>query len=205
MQPRVPAGDGAHRVQHVDCVVGYAFDEQTKPLLARLQCFFRRSPLCQVACNLGKTDQRASRIADGIDNDAGPKPPAILAHAPSFGLEPAVPFRCFEGESGNARRLIFRRVKAGKMLADDFIGFIALESPSASIPADDRAIGRKHVDCVISNALDKQFEAVSRDLRRRRAHKFPILFYLLESIKHSGWFIVPRTRGCVMPNGPSRY
>ena len=42
------------------------------------------------------------------------------------------------------------------MLADDFVGFIALKAPRAGIPACDHAVGVKHVDGVVCHSLNQE-------------------------------------------------
>ena len=99
--------------------------------------------------------------------------PAVLADAPAFGFEPAVMVGGVESERGNARGLIFRRVEAGEMLADDLVGGIALEPLRTRIPADHHAVGIQHVDGIVGNALNQQFEAVARFMVGGGNHHVP--------------------------------
>src|SRR5438105_3816934 len=64
----------------------------------------------------------------------------------------------------------FGRIEAREMLADDFVGAVALHALGADVPGGDDAIGREHEDRVVVRAVDeapKRF--VTKQRRRRRA------------------------------------
>src|SRR5260370_26510842 len=82
--------------------------------------------LGDVAGDLGKADQPAV-FADRIDDHAGPEEGAVLADAPAFFLVAALLFRDLERAGGFAAGAVGLGVEAGKMLAEDFFGRIALD------------------------------------------------------------------------------
>jgi hypothetical protein len=97
--PRVPVGDDAVRVEHVDRVVVDALDQQPEALLALVQRLVGLAPFRDVAGDLGVADQFAV-IDHGIDHHVGPEARAVLAHPPALGLEPAGGHRRSAARSG---------------------------------------------------------------------------------------------------------
>jgi len=130
--------------------------------------------------DLRETDERAVFAPDRVDHDVCPETLAILAHAPSLGLEAS--FAC--GNRQPAFRQsgcrVFWRIEAGEVRADHFFGAEALDSPRAGVPVRDRAVGREHEDRVVRDAVDEHPEAllafddgfVSNSLVRHVAHDF---------------------------------
>nr|GEU28338.1 hypothetical protein [Tanacetum cinerariifolium] len=116
--------------------------------------------LGDVARDLGKADQGAVRVVHRVDHHAGPEAGAVLAHAPAFVLEAALR-RLRQHLRRAAGCAVFGRIKAGKMLADDFRLRIPLEALRARVPAADDAVGRQHVDGVVAHARDEQLELFS--------------------------------------------
>jgi hypothetical protein len=88
----------------------------------------------QVTRDLSKSDDVSRRIADRIDDDIGPKACSVFADAPAFGFE--FPFTCggLQRKGGLSGYLVFLAVKPRKVLTDDFIGCVPLETLSAGIP-----------------------------------------------------------------------
>ena len=60
----------------------------------------------------------------------------------------------FQGLVGEAVVPILLGVKAGKVLADDFLAFITLDALRAGIPVHHGARGVEHINRVVGDALD---------------------------------------------------
>src|SRR5690606_3410786 len=101
----------------------------------------RFAPLGDVAGDLRETDQRTVVVVDGVDDDAGPESPAVLANPPAFGLEHAVAFGNFQRPGRQAGGAVLLGIEPGEMLSDDLVGRVALESLCAGIPARDDPVG----------------------------------------------------------------
>jgi hypothetical protein len=152
---RVPVGDHAFRRQHVDRVVGHALHQQAETLLAGAQRILGLLALGDVAGDLGEAQQRAFLVVDRIDHDVGPEARAVLAHAPGLGLVLALRQGGFQGKLGHAGVLVLGRIEARKMLAQDFLGLVTLETVGAGVPAADAAVRVEHVDGVVADARDQ--------------------------------------------------
>ena len=87
----VPVGHDAAGIEHIDGVVDHALNQHAETALAIDQGLVRRLSLREVPGDLGKADKSAVLVTDGIKNGADPKPAAVLAEPPTFGLESARP------------------------------------------------------------------------------------------------------------------
>ena len=136
-------------------------------LLRLEQCFLgafegecRFPPFRNVAGDLGKAEQLAVVVVDRVDDDAGPETSAILAHPPPFGLE----FPLFQRGLDRSRRdsceAVFLSVKAGEMLADDFLFSVSLKALRTGVPTADVSLGGKHVDRVIGYSGNEDAELI---------------------------------------------
>lgn len=149
--PSVPAHDVTTRIEHVDCILLHALDQQAKALLALAQRLFLMAPLGQVAGYLAETNEAGMRIAQRRDDDIRPVAAAILAHAPVLVLEAPLDRR--------HTQLVFRPAalhglgweEAREMRADDLFGAVALDLLCALAPADDDAVGIEHDDGVVAH------------------------------------------------------
>jgi hypothetical protein len=128
-----------------------------KLLLHPLEPELGLAPLGHVAGDLGEADKLAVLI-DGIDDDAGPEEGAVLAHPPAVFLVAAL----VAGDLQRALRLavgaVSLGVEAGKMLAEDLLGRVALDALAADIPARDHAGGVKHIKRIVGHPLDEKAE-----------------------------------------------
>ncbi len=130
--------------------------QQLKLLLALPQRVLGGLAFGQIAGDLGEAEQLTGRIEDRIDHDIGPEPCAVLADAPAFGLEFALPLRSLQGASRQAGGAVFLAVEAGEMLADNLVGAVTLEALRAGIPAGHDAGRIEHIDGVIGNRFDQK-------------------------------------------------
>src|SRR6185312_4276474 len=127
--------------------------------LARLfQRLFVLLALGDVTRDFGKTAQAAVRRMDQIDNYMRPKAAAVLAHAPAFHLAAARRQRFRQRFLRHAGGAVLRRVEAGEMLTDDFLGVIALDARRAGIPVGDDTLWAQHIEGIVGDALHQKAE-----------------------------------------------
>src|SRR5262249_18275274 len=94
------------------------------------------APLGDVAGDFCEADQSAV-LVEGIDDDAGPEEGAVLAPPPAFFLVAALVARDLQRALWLAVGAVALRVEAGEMLAEDFLGAVALDALAADVPARD--------------------------------------------------------------------
>jgi hypothetical protein len=157
--PRIPVDHEAVGIEHEQRVVGDAGNQRAELTRGFVQILLRHLPFGDVACDLGKADQHAIVVVDGVDLDQRPEAAAVLAHAPAFAFEVALTRRRLQHPRRQADGAVFGRVELGKMLADDLVGRIALEPFGARIPAHDHAARVEQIDRVILDRLDQHAEA----------------------------------------------
>jgi hypothetical protein len=88
LRARVPVGDGALGVEHIDGVILHAFDKHPEALLAIEKGLFLLTLGGDVARDLGKADVRAVGVVNGVEHGIRPETCAVLANSPAFGFEP---------------------------------------------------------------------------------------------------------------------
>src|SRR6185312_10682019 len=121
-------------------------------LLRALQRELRFVALGDVARDLGEADDLAVRGTDRINDEVGAEALAALAHAPVLGLVAAVLARDAERPLGHAGGALLWRIEDREMLADDFVGGVALDTLRAGIPIADIAVAVEHADRVVGDA-----------------------------------------------------
>src|SRR5271165_5071859 len=94
--------------------------------LVQLACYL--DALGNVARDFGEADQLAAVILECVDHDVGQEAAAVLAHAPGFGLVPAIAGGDFERLLRHIRSTVLLDVKAREVLADDLFGAVALDA-----------------------------------------------------------------------------
>src|SRR6185437_954208 len=77
---------------------------------------------------------------------------------PVLGLVAAVLARDAERPLGHAGGALLWRIEDREMLADDFVGGVALDTLRAGIPIADIAVAIEHADRVVGDAFDQQSE-----------------------------------------------
>src|SRR6202022_3550407 len=87
--------------------------------------------LRHIAGNFGVSDQFAIGRANGIDDDIGPEFRTVLAIAPSFLFETALPQGRVQANLRDAGCGILRAVELGEMLSDDFLRRVTLDALGA--------------------------------------------------------------------------
>ena len=93
LRARVPGGHDAVRVELEDRVIHDGVDETAETRFALQQTLARLLALGHVARDLGKPEQHAIVVANGVDDGERPEASSVLANTPAFGLEPAEPRR----------------------------------------------------------------------------------------------------------------
>src|SRR5262249_40394789 len=83
---------------------------------------------------------------------------AVLAHAPSFGLKPALPRGYSERSLWLVIFPVFLGIKSGKVLTDDLAGTIALDPFSTRIPTRHSTFSIEHINGVVGDALHEMPE-----------------------------------------------
>ena len=146
-------------IEQVDGVIDHTLNQHAETALAIDQGLVRRLSLREVPGDLGKADKSAVLVMDGIKNGADPKPAAVLADPPTFGLKASDLPRNRQCPLRQPGVPVLRGEKARKVLADDFVRLIALHPLGAGIPAGDDALRGYHVDGVVDDALDQELEA----------------------------------------------
>ncbi len=149
----VPAGDDAHRIEHVDGIVLHAFHEQAEALFALAQDFFVLPALGQVAGDLGEGQEPAIVVLEGGNHHVGPEAGTVLAHAPAFVFEAACFGRHIELVLRPAFRDVGFDVELREVLADDFVRFVLLHGPRAGIPTGHASLRVQEEDGVIAYGL----------------------------------------------------
>ena len=119
---------------------------------------FQHAPFREVASDLGKTTQNSSLIAESGDDDVGPEGGAVFANAKAFIDEASFFSGKFEFALGPAALASLFGIEAGKMLANDLIGRVTLDSFGALIPGSDLPVSVEKEDSVIFDAVDEQAE-----------------------------------------------
>src|SRR5438105_5575256 len=112
--------------------------------------------LCQVPCDLRETGELARVIAQRCDDDVRPESRAVLAYAPAPVFYASERFGLMQQLCRTPALLIFRGVKAGHRLADDFAAVVALDEPSPFVPRHDLTVGTQHENRVVLHARDQQ-------------------------------------------------
>ena len=119
-----------------------------------------------VAGDLGEADQFAGVVADRVDDDAGVETAAILAHAPALRFVLPLARGNLERALGLARGAVLLGKEEPEMPADDFVGTIAFDAPSALVPVVHAAVGVEHVDRIVAHAFKQQSVALLRLAQR---------------------------------------
>ena len=151
----IPVGHSAVGVEHVDCIIGDALDQDPETPLRIEQSLLRVALLGHVAGDFCEADQLAGAVMNGINDNACPKPRAILSHAPTLSFELSLAARCLEHRLRHFRLAILGGVEERKVLADDFVGSEPLDPFRARVPARDATGQVQHIDCIIDDRLDE--------------------------------------------------
>ncbi|MNY43708.1 hypothetical protein D3C86_1786830 [compost metagenome] len=93
----------------------------------------------------------------------GPKVRAVLAHPPALTFETPFSERRVKRPLGQPGTAIVFGIETREMLAEDLGFLVALETPGASVPAGDDAIGINHVDRIVDHCIDQQSKATVVD------------------------------------------
>lgn len=95
-------------------------------------------------------------VANGGNDDAGPKRGAVPADAPTFIFKTSNSGGNFEFFFGNFGTLRFRRIKHPEMPANDFVRFITFDAFRARIPRLHFSSGCEEKNRVIGDLIDQQ-------------------------------------------------
>jgi hypothetical protein len=81
-----------------------------------------------------------------------------LRTSPALRLEAPFRQRDLQGALRQAGYLILGREENREILADDFVGSVALEPFGSRVPRRDPARSVEHVDCIVRDRIDEQLE-----------------------------------------------
>ena len=112
-------------------------------------------PFGDIARDLGKAYELTTLIADWINHDECAKSASVLSHAPAFGFKSAVAHRTFQRPCRHTSVAVFLGVEKTKMLSDDFVRTITLDTLRSRIPRDDDPVRINLEDRVIDDRIDE--------------------------------------------------
>ncbi|MNX98338.1 hypothetical protein D3C86_1307450 [compost metagenome] len=118
--------------------------------------------LRDVPRDLCKADQPAVIVMDRVDDNAAPEPAPVLAHPPPFRLEPSFARSRLQRYARDACGPVFFCVENRKMLADDLVRPIPLESFGPRVPAADHSIDVQQIDGVVHHGIHQEPVGVVR-------------------------------------------
>ena len=110
-----------------------------------------RPALRHVARDLGEAEHLARGILDRVDDDVGEEARTVLAHAPGFRFEPAVPQRRFESAQRHSGCLVLGGIEDAEVAPDDLVAGIALDSFGAFIPGQHLAVAIDQEDRIVGD------------------------------------------------------
>src|ERR1700732_3149594 len=113
-----------------------------------------------VSRDLAEAAQAPRRVTQRGNHHAGPEPRSILAHSPTFFFESPMLRGNLQFIGGLALFDILPGVKAGEVLANDFLRFVAFDSFSPRIPCGNAAFGVEHKNRVAGYLRDEQTESL---------------------------------------------
>ena len=144
----VPGGDGSFGIDHEDRVIRHASDGQERPLLAPLL-----AASGEVARDLHVPLDRAVLHTERRDHLVGPEARSVVAHTPAFLLGAAGAKGLGQQRLGASGRAVLFRVEAVEALADDLLGRIPLDLPSARVPGEHDTLRVEQGDGAVLDAL----------------------------------------------------
>ena len=149
----------AHGALCLDAGIALGFEQRLALRVGGLQRF---APLAlgQVTRELGKATQAAFLVAQRSDDDVGPEPRAVFAHAPAFIDETSALGGNLQLVFGPSALHQIQRIEAREVLPNDLRCSEPFDALSAFIPCHDVAVGVEHEDAVVSDPFDEQAEAL---------------------------------------------
>jgi hypothetical protein len=146
-------------------MVLHGFDQHAIVLFASSEFLLSAPAFRQIVRDFNEATYFAIRAYDCREDTVGPKPRSVFAYSPAFAFEPAVLPRQTKTDRGEIRDIIFRSIKARKVLTDDLIRAVTLESLGSQIPTRNTTFGIHHEDCVILYLADNRTEVSVRQER----------------------------------------
>src|ERR1043165_1074638 len=120
----------------------------------------RLAPLGHVGGDLPETDQPAILVVNCIEDGQRPEPGPILADAPALILKPTRAAGGIERQCRLTGPPILFGKEGREMPAQNLVGIIALDAPSAAVPTADPAFGVQHVDGIVDDGIDQEFKSL---------------------------------------------
>jgi hypothetical protein len=107
-----------------------------------------------VAGDLGKADDLPVHLYR-VDHHHCPELATVFPYPPAFRCEASGFHGGAQGLLGDACLAILGGIEAGKMLADNLVGQIALGPFGARVPADDAPFAVQHENGIVDDRLDQ--------------------------------------------------
>src|ERR1700720_2122887 len=102
--------------------------------------------LSDITRDFRKTDYFPAFVSHDIQDGKRPEFAAVLADAPSLGLETSLRCGGLPGPVRGSLLLVLRRKEACEGLADDFLGPVPLQAGCPGVRANHAAVEGDHVD-----------------------------------------------------------
>src|ERR1700730_5114665 len=115
--------------------------------------------LSDIARDFCKTDYFPAFVSHGIQDGKRPEFAAVLADAPSLGLETSLRRGGLEGAFRGSLLLVLRSKEACEGLGDDFLGPVPLQAGCPGVPGNHSAVPVDHVDRIIYNRINQQLQS----------------------------------------------
>ena len=118
------------------------------------------APLRHVAGNFGVAAQPPAGIAERRHHNVGPEARALLTEPPAFVFHPAFGLRHAQKLLGPVGFCVFGEKEIREAPAQAFLVRVAVNPARARVPTGNAACGVERDDCVVSNVLKNQAEAL---------------------------------------------
>ncbi|MNH11643.1 hypothetical protein D3C79_711640 [compost metagenome] len=112
--------------------------------------------LGNVAGDLGETHQLPGIVVHRVDHHMGMEGRAVLAQARTGLFEAPGAARLLKVERGQPGGALGIGVEQRVVLADDFLGQVALGALGAGVPVGDDTFGGEQVEGIVHHTLDQQ-------------------------------------------------
>jgi hypothetical protein len=112
--------------------------------------------LREVTCDFSEPYELVGRISNRGNRHAGPESGTIFSNSPTFILYPAIFHSQLQEPLRPASADLCRWVKGGKVLPNDFGGFVSFCPFSSRIPCHDPPFRVQHENCIVLHAVNEQ-------------------------------------------------
>src|SRR5262245_4430123 len=136
--------------------MGALLDALLQLLVRAPEFLLGSTSVCQIPRHFCKPHQVASRVANGGDNYASPKPSSVTTKAPALIFEAPGHLRFFKLPFALSCCDVIRRIEPREVRADDLVRTVPFETFCSFVPRDDNPAWVEHEDRVVTNAVEKE-------------------------------------------------